>query len=355
MDKQHKDATRKKISRKEMMRYLTRFKLKKKQPRILPRTFANSQGLSIRRLQPTPSVEIKKPIINNNVRARLESNLQYLLQNQNKVIKRFRQPESYISLKVNKTKATVNKSNGKNRNTADEAKTGHSGGKCFGSRPDPLVKSNENDVIEIQSFKSISKSRHNSRNKANSFHFDDNSSFAFDTFENEVRAGDGSKVPSLSGVSSGFFKDSLNQNNADRKMDWSFDDPTLITEPPSVSTERRHIWPKAIDNRHKHSWSESFDFNGCSSLDFDTNENQIRAKSGGEKRTSGQTDWSKFDSQPDRSIIDSFDCFDPNQFDEQTTKKSTVRKTRVITSSLSRFGESPFMEQIVIQKVKRKF
>lgn len=98
------------ISREAIIRYLNRYTLKKKQPIIRPRTFVNSQTLTTARLQSSgkKAPQIQKPIINNNVKARLESNLEYLLEHQNANIKRVRPAESFISLKFNNPKQPVN-------------------------------------------------------------------------------------------------------------------------------------------------------------------------------------------------------------------------------------------------------
>lgn len=296
---QQKIASRKPISRKSMMRYLTRFKLKKKQHQIQPRTFLNSQGLTTRRLQPPAPVEAKKPIISNNVKARLESNLQYLLQNQNVIATRVKQPESYISLQVNKLKAAAKKNHGKKETSKVNAND-----RVTSSESGPGTKSNRNDVNEIRSHKSPQEPRRVRPSKSVSFEFDNSDSFDFDveTVENQIRAGYGSTAPSLSGVPSDFFKSSMNKSPAEQ-FGWSFDEPKY-TEPSSVSSKRFQFQPRAFKNHSKRSVSPTY----------------------------------------------SLDGFDPNPIE-----KNTVRSTRVIKSSLSRVGESPFMERIVIQKVKHSY
>lgn len=87
----------------EMLRYLNRFKLRKKQIPYKPRTFANMQGLNSLRSQNSVDVEPKKAIISDRVKARLNCNLNALLENQSIAgMKRQRPPESYINMERNK-------------------------------------------------------------------------------------------------------------------------------------------------------------------------------------------------------------------------------------------------------------
>lgn len=112
------------LSRAKMLRYMSRFKVKK-QPKIRPRTFVNTQGLSTARLQPSAAPEISKPIISNNVKARIESDLNFLLENQKMIPARVRAPESYISLKIHKTRPADDRSADDDGRVGDEEKTDH--------------------------------------------------------------------------------------------------------------------------------------------------------------------------------------------------------------------------------------
>lgn len=102
------------VTRADMLRYMSRFKFKK-QRSILPRTYANTQGLSTTRLEPKPTPKITKPILNRNVKARIESDLDFLLQNQKMIPARVKAPESYFSLQTNRTKPAAAKEQSANK------------------------------------------------------------------------------------------------------------------------------------------------------------------------------------------------------------------------------------------------
>lgn len=98
-----KTKKRKTVTREDMLRYMSRFQFKKQRP-ILPRTYANRNRLTTARLVATKESEIKKPLISNSVKARIDSDLDYLLQNQKVIPIRIKAPESYFSLKIHKPK-----------------------------------------------------------------------------------------------------------------------------------------------------------------------------------------------------------------------------------------------------------
>lgn len=102
------------VTRADMLRYMSRFKFKKQRP-ILPRTFANTQSLSTTRLEPKPTPKITKPILSRNVKARIESDLDFLLQNQKMIPARVKAPESYFSLQTNRTKPAATKEQSANK------------------------------------------------------------------------------------------------------------------------------------------------------------------------------------------------------------------------------------------------
>lgn len=303
MDKRTGKPARPRLSQADMARYLGRFKLKKKQRQILPRTYANSQGLSRLRLQQTvtSAPAIKKPILSNNVKARLESNLQYLLENQKMVPTRVKQAESYLSLPIDEPKRVVDQNRSGNKtsktNTFAISRTDSSAGSRGNKHHDiePQISGfNQNlSLVRVPTPKSPT-------------FFGDDDSFTFDTVESQTRAGGGMKTPALSGVSSSFFKDSPNKSCEVKRRGWSMDEPNY-TEPPSVSPDR-----------------------------YKLPQNLFRP----------------MDSPMD-SPTNSFDLFVPERHHRRTSR--FVRRTRVTKSSLSRAGESPFMEQIVIQRVKHPY
>lgn len=110
----------------------------------------------------------------------------------------------------------------------------------------------------------------------------------------DIRAGDGSAVPALSLNSSKF---SMERNQ------WKFDEPKF-TEPSSVSSSRfEYRSPNHFGQR----------LNGLTCREIEASESIESGRSG-------------------------------------------MKRTRVIRSSLSRVGEgSPYMEQIVIQKMKHPY
>lgn len=102
-NQEKKIKKRKTVTREDMLRYMSRFQFKKQRP-ILPRTYANRNKLTTARLVATKESEIKKPVISNSVKARIDSDLDYLLQNQKVIPIRVKAPESYFSLKIRKPK-----------------------------------------------------------------------------------------------------------------------------------------------------------------------------------------------------------------------------------------------------------
>lgn len=120
--KQNK-LTKSKVSRDEMLRYLTRFKLKKKQIKYKPRTYANMKGLNSLRAKTTIKPTEKKPILTERVKARLNCNLNDLLQNNsNSYIKKRRPQESFINLQV-KTNPVRNENGKKEQRIENNANT----------------------------------------------------------------------------------------------------------------------------------------------------------------------------------------------------------------------------------------
>lgn len=290
-----RSVSRKPISRKSMMRYLTRFKLKKKQHRIQPRTYLNSRGLCTRRLNPTAPVGIEKPIISNNVKARLESDLQYLLQNQNMIETRVKQPESYISLLDDKLNPAVESSRSGNKVIKDRVTISES---AFHSKDEV----NEMRMTQSCGVDLLQKSQRVHSSKSVTFQNDGGNSFDFDTVENQIRVGYGSEAPSLTGVPSDFFHGSVNRGQFEQ-FGYSFDEPNY-TEPSSISSNRVHS--------QRNSFGKQFEGHSSPSLSLD-------------------------------------------DFDPKPVEKCIVRKTRIIKSTISRLGESPFLERTIIQKVKHSY
>lgn len=93
--------------REKMLRYLNRFKLKKKQIKYKPRTYANLQGINSLRSQNAINVEPPRPVIKESVKARLDCNLNALLQLDNEKNlnnnnnRRIKPQESYINMELN--------------------------------------------------------------------------------------------------------------------------------------------------------------------------------------------------------------------------------------------------------------
>lgn len=286
--------SKKLMSREKMIRYFARHKLKKKQPRIRPRTFLNTQGLCTARLKPatqTSKNEGHKPVINNNVKARLESNLKHLLEHQNGVVRRVKPAESYFSLKFDKPKIPKNA-----KQTANENQS-HQSNKTQKSelRPSESRKENSNDGESFSFPTRPYKPKQVQRKPSSPLVVDTPSSFGFDTIKDQIRAGDGYATPFLSGFRSDFSKNFDNN-------DFFFDEPTF-TEPPSVSPS-------------------NFDFSPpC----------QFRPKPPHPKSSK------HFRTEHSGSIV---------------SNASGKTRTRIIKTSISRFGGSPIMQKIVIQKIK---
>lgn len=363
MDKPKKDVPFiKPISRKNIMRYLTRFKLQKKQHKIQPRTFSNSLGLSIRRLESTKSVENKTPIINSNVKARLESNLQYLLQNQNNLVKRIKQPESYVSLAVNKINAS--KRYGKSETVINRAKNDENQTKSSASCSDPRIRSNENGVVLSVPHTQMSRKDYTQVSK--SFQSNDNSSFAFDTIQNQVRAEFGNAKLASSGD---FFNKPENKNRTDNQMDWFSDEQPSVSSRNNPSKDSMRFISKQLNvnnsffdlstdknhirNGYKNKSNKSISPPTDPFDDFDPNIFDPEQRNKQKRHTNIQTKMSKCHYNSHRLISKSYE--DSISFVDRATNKSTVQKLRVIKSSISRIGESPFMEKMVIQKVKRSY
>lgn len=151
-------------------RYLNRFKLKKKQPKIKPSTFSqklNSQ--SIKNI--TSNNQRIEPIIDNRIKARLESNLLFLVANNqgNLNDKQMKSPENRFIL--NDLSNEVEKSNDKQ------------------------------SPFHMMEF------------KRPEYGTNAMGSFAFDTIENQIRANYGDEAPTLSGISVDFFEKPIECTN----------------------------------------------------------------------------------------------------------------------------------------------
>lgn len=390
MDEQRKPAAREPVSREKMLEYLYRHKLKKKYRPVRPHTFANSQGLSTRQLQKEPSVDAKKPIISKNVKARLESNLQFLLENQNLNAARVRKPESFISLNVKRLKAGGTSTNTKSIDGSTQTGESHHSGSnqdkqrkrskvtstvvsmqkspsfhnteqsqrghrlmsppnlpsragqigkkhkkdrqsdalTFSQMQTPPLVSNRSSLADSFDFRSVehqnqaghqftshtsSKSRQTGKRGKNrlseglefpssAFRINNDGSFGFDPVQTRNRAA--RTQSDFSDAPDPFFDNQLYQNDAARARGWT------------VSS-----------NFDKH--SNSFD---------------AECQSYNRSRSSGHL-----------SSANLIDILASNTSSANRSGRGTVQKTRITKSSVSRIGESPFMEQIVIQKMKQKF
>lgn len=230
---------RKSISRAEMMRYMARHKLKKKQPRIQPRTYANTQGLSTARLQPASQPQIKKPIVHQNVKARLESDLEHLLENQGKLIRRVRAPESYVSIQTDKSKLPKlpNVSHGESAENQSKKRT------LKKSTPVQRINLTKKDGKSPSSLLSPSRTVYTLSSSASQV--SNLRSFEIDTIKNRIQAGEGTVTPALSGVPSEFYELSTTKRRNEQK-NWAFDEPQ-ISEPLSLVDDLDYLSsPNAI-------------------------------------------------------------------------------------------------------------
>lgn len=146
--KEEKSKTRPKLTRKEMIRIMSRYVLKKKQRPILPRTYINTRGLTTARLQPTATPADEQPIISNTVNARLQSDLQFLLQNQQTIYRRSQPAESYFSLQIDKPNLHKNQNGSADQN--QEKSNTHSSDVAPSSKSD-------HDIVEQQKLTTKSK------------------------------------------------------------------------------------------------------------------------------------------------------------------------------------------------------
>lgn len=219
--------TRKPLSRVDMIRYLSRHKLKKKQPLILPRTFANTQGLSTAHLQPVSQPETKKPIISTNVKARLECDLEHLLENQKNTSRRVRAPESYISIQTDRSKLPKLPNVLMNEQSAELQNKNREIDKSKAPKQINLTSSTKNSGKSSSSTLRPNQTKGVVKMPSTTSQIDR----SFNTNVNQIRAGNGSASLALSGVPSEFFELSTTQRRAEQK-DWSFDEPKLA-EPSS--------------------------------------------------------------------------------------------------------------------------
>lgn len=389
---------RKPVSREKMLEYLYRHKLKKKYRPVRPHTFANSQGLSTRQLQREPSIDAKKPIINKNVKARLESNLQFLLENQNLNAARVKKPESFISLNVKRLKSggTTTKSNDGSTQTGESRHSGSNQNKRRGPstvismQKSPASASNRlssksvafHNAEQSQSVNRLmpppdlpTKSGHISKkhnkdcrsdaltlvsSRSLPFGIPDADSFDFCSIKNQDRAGQKFISPTSSKSrqtgktsskkrSSDMIESPSSAFRFDNDNNFGFDPvqarnlashtpPTFSNEPDPFFDNRSHT---NFDAAQARGWTVSSNFDGHAAP-FDA-EFKPRSHSG------------HFRSSGHRSSANLADSFESRTSSANRFGRGTVQKTRIIKSSVSRVGESPFMEQIVIQKMKQKF
>lgn len=392
-------SSKPKMTHEKLIRYLNRHKIKK-QPRILPLTYANTQGLRRVRLEPKKTPEIKKPPITESVKARIESDLEFLLANQNKGYRRVRPAESYISIDFDKPKLPVMPKNDEaeynqredvenscvpstipsskseknrklqevknKRQDSDIAEAKILTQKWLSSRNNrakkgeeesfeldhvkPTTKSLKNDNVDklgkvsldFDGFSDFSPFMNHEPSQSDTFgngtlirdkkykmknreklsysfsptslqqpskyqskrvrrdtsptpiSIDDDSSITFDTFQNDVRAGFESDALALSGVSSDFFKGSAKSYVAKEKG-WDFDTPKY-TEPSSASLSRNESRSRLVAKHNEK------------------------------------------------------DFFMVNQSNK--SNNSHISRTKIIKSTISRGDQSPFMEQILLQKTR---
>lgn len=102
-----KDRHATQCDRDKMLHYLNRFKLKKKQIKYKPRTYANLQGINSLRSQNAINIEAPRPVIKESVKARLDCNLNALLQldneknlNNDNENRRIKPQESFINMEL---------------------------------------------------------------------------------------------------------------------------------------------------------------------------------------------------------------------------------------------------------------
>lgn len=365
-----KQSRKQGISHKEMFRYLSRFKLKKKQRQIAPRTFANTQGLTTDRLQAKAQPEFKKPLINNNVRARLESDLQYLLEHQPTVVTRVKHPESYFSLTL-----------GKRRRPIDQSISND----CAASN------TNISDVVE-ESFSARTHTNtqtHRTEQAKDKPHLrsalsDELSLFALDMLEEQNRPVPlTGKSVDWSDIGSYCFDAPFENNTATDGINRSLSLPKATT-PFSTFEQTRKMKPRVSstishnDERSLLAFSTYDDRHNADPFldEFDLDASDFRGTSMNNSSAVGRTNWSRHQSKG-AMLLNPSPCF---SFSPQSlmTNPETNRKryykqsravdcveskssrsqinektrTRTITKSIGRVGESPFMEQIVIQKIK---
>lgn len=386
MDKQKKaenEKDRKSVSRQEMLAYLYRHKLKKKYRPIRPHTYANSLGLRTQQLQKAPSVNLKKPIINKNVKARLESDLKYLLENQSLNAARVRKPESYISLNVSnsrrsdKSTSTVTSAQAKSQRIVGAS---HDKGRVPARAPPDAVQTRESNSLSLNSVafynaeqhrpgqrfqprrnslsnsEKIDKTNHSKEelsferlpkslptaskwrpSRLDPFRMDDSDSFDFHSEKNQKRASHRFTTSNSSA-----------SRRTSRPISFGFD-----------NDESFGFDPLQIQNRSDH--VPSF---------FDAPDAVPSNRSLGEFDAEAATDWTV----PPNSQMGSFNAKRPprsrskssgrehasnvnNSFEMKPPSHRSSRKTvhtRIVRSSVSRVGESPFMEQIVYQRMKYK-
>lgn len=354
MDEQKKADARKPVSREAMLAYLYRHKLKKKYRPIRPHTYANSFGLSTRQLQKSPLVNLKKPIINKNVKARLEGDLQYLLDNQSVNVARVKNPESYISLYVNRPKqsdkstSTITSVQAESdwSSSAVHARKSTSPASSLLSlksvtrhnaerfMPPPTLPSKSRKIgkinqkkqpHEVLSFERLPISKQtpplasNRSSRSNSFHhIDDADSFNFHNIENQNRADH--RFASYTSSKSG--KKDKGKHRPEKHL-----------------YSRVHTSPSATS--HRSTRPLSFDF------DPSQTQNQHVPPSSIDPDPSFG-----FEFQQPRCHSESFENFQSKPPSHRSSKRTI--QTRIVKSCVSRVGESPFMEQIVIQRMKHK-
>lgn len=409
---QPKTGVRRPVSREKMLEYLYRYKLKKKYRPVRPHTFANSQGLRTRQLENEPTHDAKKPLININVKARLEGNLQFLLENQNLNMARVKNPESFISLNVKKLKAVGNKSTSTNVGSAfGSIQTSSSRGKqrnpskvmsAVVSMPKSPSSASTFSRLSLKSvalhaagqnqsdhrlmppppLPTISELKQNRQQDDLTFSRIRTPSFTFKP---------SNVIPDADSFD---FHSAVNQNRASQQFASTTSSKSKQSDERG-SKKHSHKVPQSHHSSasNRSARLNSFGFDNDGSLAFDPMQTQ--------NRTAVRTP-SMFSDAPDpffenqaqevvvpaqvkRSSNTSIFNYNADSFDDgfhlyihsgscgrvsadnliansseatmtfaDRSGQGTMQRTRIIRKSVSRAGKSPHMEQIVIQKIKRK-
>lgn len=399
MDKQQKKTdVRRPVPRDKMLEYLYRYKLKKKYRLVRPHTFANSQGLRTRHLENEPTQDAKRPLININVKARLEGNLQFLLANQNLNVARVKNPESFISLNVKELKAVGDKgTNAIAESNFGSTQTGSSQGK----QRDPMKVMSS--VVSLQkspssasqsgrlSLKSVAlhaagqnQSDHRlmppPRNLPTISELKKNRQQDVLTFTPPLTFNPSNVIPDADSFD---FHSAANQNRASQQFASATSSKSSQTDGRG-SKKHSHKVPQSHQSSaaNRSTRLNSFGFDNDGSLAFDPLQTQNRTPSafsdapdpffGNQSKARRSTKSSIFNDLSG-SFDDGFHLYIHSQSSGRVSANNliarssestmtfadrsghgAVKRTRIIRKSVSRVGESPHIEQIVIQKMKRK-